>query len=187
MGWWRKWEQSGQQALLLQEKPPVGNSVLIPCGGEQAAGRVAGASLQLQLMLAFPGGLRQAGRRHRYCQATGFLGAAAGAGQRCGQLWPEVWAGTLGCCHVPCASRGKKLHPGSCLVGSYCNTSTQPVQDGQSGTRPGSEQCLYVCQALPAAFPPSSEGQILSIAPALKSLLPITVRNSPGLGVSYLW
>lgn len=179
-GWcWRKWEQSGQRALLPQEKPPVGNSVLVPWGGTGCgesgrsltpaaahAGFSWGASPSRSETPVLPG--------HRL----------PGSGSWCR---PEVWAGTLGCCHVPCAGWGKKLHPGSCWVGSYCNTSTQPVQDGQSGARPGSEQCLCVCQALPAAFPPSSEGQILSIAPALKSLLPITVRNSPGLGVSYLW
>lgn len=35
-------------------------------------------------------------------------------------------------------------------------------------------------KALPAAFPPSSEGQILSIAPTLKSLLLSTVTNRAG-------
>lgn len=55
------------------------------------------------------------------------------------------------------------------------------------GAQGWAESSASVRQALPAAFPPSSEGQILSIAPALKSLLPIAVRNSPGLGVSYLW
>lgn len=92
----------------------------------------------------------------------------------------------LGCGHVPCASQGKRLHPGTCSVVSYGNAMAEPAWDGQSSTRPGSRQCLCLQQALPAAFPPSSEGQILSIAPALKSLLPIAVRNSPGLGVSYL-
>lgn len=52
---------------------------------------------------------------------------------------------------------------------------------------PGHEGSDRSCKALPAAFPPSSEGQILSIAPTLRSLLPSTVTNSPGLGVSYLW
>lgn len=50
-----------------------------------------------------------------------------------------------------------------------------------------SSACVSIRLPLPAAFPPSNEGQILSIAPALKSLLPIMVRNSPGLGASYLW
>lgn len=170
--------------LLPQERPPpVGNSMVVPWGGGTGYGESGRSLAAAAAHAGFSWGFCRAGWRHRYCQATSFPGAAAGAGS----CLPEVWARKLGCDHVPCTSWGKRLHPGSCLVVSFCNTIAEPTQDGQSGTRLGSEQCLCVCQALPATFPLSREGQILSIAPALKSLLPIAVRNSPGLGVSYLW
>lgn len=48
-----------------------------------------------------------------------------------GSCLPEVWASKLGCGRVPCASQGKRLHPGSCLVVSRCNTIAKPAQAGR--------------------------------------------------------
>lgn len=105
--------------------------------------------------------------------------------QRCGLA---NWAVAVS--PVPARARGFTLALAWWFLAATPSRSQRRPGGGTrpgSSTRPGSEQCLCVCQALPEAFPPSSEGQILSIAPALKSLLPIAVRNSPGLGVSYLW
>lgn len=216
------------QAFAAAETPTSGQQCACPLGWGWAAGRAAGATQQLWLMLPFPGdctgtadtgtaGTGTAGHWHCWPPALLATGAAdtSTAGHRhCRHwhCWPPVlqtpalqataaWERQLvqaaacqrhglrqlGCGHVPCASQGKRLHPGACSVVSYGNAIAEPARDGQSSTRPGSRQCLCLQQALPTAFPPSREGQILSIAPALKSLLPIAVRNSPGLGVSYLW
>lgn len=112
MGWWRKWEQSGQQALLLQEKPPVGNSVLIPCGGgnrlreERQEPRSSSSSCWLFLGgFAKPVGDTGTARppaswERQLAQARG----AGSCGQRCGL---EHWAAAMS--PVPAGARSFTL------------------------------------------------------------------------------
>lgn len=151
-------------------------------------------------------GLRLPGEQHEHRSSCGscwlFLGSlqwrldtgtarppAAWSSSWCG---PEVQAaacwgcglqnGAVAMSPVPAGARGFTLALAWWFLTAPPSHSQRRMGRGAPGRAESS-----VPQALPAAFPPSSEGQILSIAPALKSLLPIAVRNSPGLGVSYLW
>jgi len=130
------------------------------CDSVLATGDIAdGGQGSRLLTVAFPGALQS-------WLGTGTTGPPAPSAARgAGSCLPTVRAGKR------CQLWGEASSWFS--VVSYRTTTTEPVQGGE-WRKAEKHPCVH--QALPpATFPPSSEGQILSVAPALESLLPIKV------------
>lgn len=72
----------------------------------------------------------------------------------CGQHWCGLGNG---CGHVPCANQGKRLHPGSCSVGSYCNISAE--QHGMGKVAQGQAASSACCPS-GSLCPPLSHHQV---------------------------